>query len=251
MHYLQKMISAGAFRPEPPQNLAAMVADIRRWGEVGMIPALNARRTPTSWRSSTTRGSLTYLELDDATNALANGLLAMGSGAATVWRSWRATTAGSPSPTMPGPGGARTILLNTEFSGPQIKDVSEREGAKVIIYDEEYAEAVKLADPPLGKLRALGVNPDAAGPPIGEHETLAEVIARSSTAPAPKATKKSAIIVLTSGTTGTPKGATRHTPPTLAPSAVCCRSCRSRPARSPRCHHRCSTRSVTCTPRSR
>ena len=82
-----------------------------------------------------------------------------------------------------GPGGARTILLNTEFSGPQIKDVSEREGAKVIIYDEEYAEAVKLADPPLGKLRALGVNPDAAGPPIGEHETLAEVIARSSMAP--------------------------------------------------------------------
>ena len=113
--------------------------------------------------------------------------------------------------------GARTILLNTEFSGPQIRDVSEREGAKVIIYDEEYSDAVKLSDPPLGKLRGLGVNPDAAGPPSGEHETLAELIARSSTAPAPKATKRSAIIVLTSGTTGTPKGATRHTPPTLAP----------------------------------
>ena len=37
LHYLQKMISAGAFGLEPPQNLVAMVGDIRRWGEVGMI----------------------------------------------------------------------------------------------------------------------------------------------------------------------------------------------------------------------
>ncbi|HNM92467.1 MAG TPA: long-chain-fatty-acid--CoA ligase FadD2 [Mycobacterium sp.] len=218
LHYLQKMISAGAFRPEPPQNLAAMVADIRRWGEVGMIPALNARRTPNKLAIIDDEGSLTYSELDDATNALANGLLAMGvrggDGVAILARNHRWFTIANYAGARVG---ARTILLNTEFSGPQIKDVSEREGAKVIIYDEEYAEAVKLADPPLGKLRALGVNPDAAGPPIGEHETLAEVIARSSTAPAPKATKKSAIIVLTSGTTGTPKGATRHTPPTLAP----------------------------------
>jgi fatty-acyl-CoA synthase len=46
LHYLQKMIQSGAFGIEAPQNVAAMVADIRRWGEVGMIPALNARRTP-------------------------------------------------------------------------------------------------------------------------------------------------------------------------------------------------------------
>ena len=46
LHYLQKMISAGAFGIEPPQNYAALLADIKRWGEVGMIPALNARRNP-------------------------------------------------------------------------------------------------------------------------------------------------------------------------------------------------------------
>ena len=38
LHYLQKMIDSGAFGLEPPQNLVAMVADMRRWGEVGMIP---------------------------------------------------------------------------------------------------------------------------------------------------------------------------------------------------------------------
>ena len=46
LHYARKMFEAGAFKIEPPQNIAAMVADIRRWGEFGMIPALNARRNP-------------------------------------------------------------------------------------------------------------------------------------------------------------------------------------------------------------
>ncbi len=108
-------------------------------------------------------------------------------------------------------------MLNSEFSGPQIKDVSEREGAKVIIYDDEYTAAVAQADPPLGKLRALGVNPDSPEPSGSSDETLAELIARSSTAPAPKATRHASIIILTSGTTGTPKGANRATPATLAP----------------------------------
>ncbi|HYB80868.1 MAG TPA: long-chain-fatty-acid--CoA ligase FadD2, partial [Mycobacterium sp.] len=122
--------------------------------------------------------------------------------------------------------GARIILLNSEFSGPQIKEVSEREGAKLIIYDDEYTNAVSKAEPPLGKLRALGVNPDAVDssasasgeePPESTDETLAELIARSSKEPAPKANKHASIIILTSGTTGTPKGANRSTPPTLAP----------------------------------
>jgi fatty-acyl-CoA synthase len=113
--------------------------------------------------------------------------------------------------------GARTILLNTEFSGPQIRDVAAREGAKVIIYDDEYSEAVTMAETPLGNLRALACNPDADGPSGSTDETLADLIARSSKEPAPKATKKSSIIILTSGTTGTPKGANRHAPPTLAP----------------------------------
>ena len=102
--------------------------------------------------------------------------------------------------------GARLILLNSEFSGPQIKEVSEREGAKLIIYDDEYTEEVSKADPPLGKLRALGTNPDKDEESGSTDETLADLIARSSKAPAPKATKHSRIIILTSGTTGTPEG---------------------------------------------
>ena len=218
LHYLQKMIQSGAFGLEPPGNLVAMVADMRRWGEVGMIPALNARRTPNRRALIDDEGSMTFGDLNDATNAVANGLLAMGvkggDGVAILARNHRWFLIANYAAARVG---ARTIFLNTEFSGPQIRDVSEREGAKVIIYDDEYADAVKLATPALGMLRALATNPDKPEPSGSTDETLAELIARSSKAQAPKATRKSSIIILTSGTTGTPKGANRHAPPTLAP----------------------------------
>ena len=218
LHYLQKMVTSGAFGIEPPQNYAALLADIKRWGEVGMIPALNARRNPARTALIDDEGSMSFAELNDATNAVANGLLAMGvkggDGVAILARNHRWFLIAN---YAAGRIGARTILLNTEFSGPQIRDVAAREGGKVIIYDDEYSEAVKLAETPLGKLRALSTNPDTGKPSGSTDETLADLIARSSKADAPKATKKSSIIILTSGTTGTPKGANRHAPPTLAP----------------------------------
>ncbi|EHB55661.1 o-succinylbenzoate--CoA ligase [Mycolicibacterium rhodesiae JS60] len=218
LHYLVKMIESGAFRLEPPQNLVSMVADIRRWGEIGMVPALNARRTPNALAIIDDEGSMTCKELDEAAHAVANALLAKGvkggDGVAILARNHRWFVIANYGAARVG---ARTIMLNTEFSGPQIRDVSEREGAKLIIYDDEYTEAVKLAEPPLGKLRALGTNPDAADSSGSTDETLADLIARTSSDPAPKVTKRSSIVILTSGTTGTPKGATRNTPPTLAP----------------------------------
>jgi fatty-acyl-CoA synthase len=218
LHYLQKMITSGAFGFEPPQNLAALGADVVRWGEIGMIPALNARRNPHRTAIVDDEGTMTFAELNDAVNAVANGLLGLGvrggDGVAILARNHRWFLIANYASARVG---ARTILLNTEFSGPQIRDVSEREGARVIIYDDEYSDAVKMASPALGAIRALGTNPDSPEPSSSTDETLAELIERSSKDAAPKATKKSSIIILTSGTTGTPKGATRHAPPTLAP----------------------------------
>ncbi len=218
LHYLRKIIEAGAFRLEPPQNYAAIVADIRKWGEFGMLPALNARRTPNRAALIDEEGELSYKELDEAVHAVANGLIEKGvrggDGVAILARNHRWFLIANYGAARVG---ARIILLNSEFSGPQIKEVSEREGAKVIIYDDEYTQAVSKAEPSLGKLRALGVNPDSDEPSGSTDETLAELIARSSKAPAPKSSKHASIIILTSGTTGTPKGANRSTPPTLAP----------------------------------
>jgi fatty-acyl-CoA synthase len=218
LHYVRKIIEAGGFRLEPPQNYAAMVSEIAKWGEFGMLPSMNARRTPHRAACIDEDGEFSYQELDEAAHAVANGLLGMGvragDGVALLARNHRWFLIANYGAARVG---ARIILLNSEFSGPQIKEVAEREGAKVIIYDDEYTEAVSKAEPKLGKLRALGTNPDADEPSGSTDETLEELIARSSKEPAPKAGKHASIIILTSGTTGTPKGANRSTPPTLAP----------------------------------
>ncbi|PRI17352.1 long-chain-fatty-acid--CoA ligase FadD2 [Mycobacterium shigaense] len=218
LHYLRRIIESGAFRLEPPQNYAAMAADIYKWGEFGMLPSLNARRTPDRAACIDEDGELTYRELDEAAHAVANGLIDKGikggDGVALLARNHRWFLIAYFGCARVG---ARVILLNSEFSGPQIKEVSEREGARLIIYDDEYTKAVSKAEPELGKIRALGVNPDADEPSGSEDETLADLIERSSKEPAPKAAKHASIIILTSGTTGTPKGANRRTPPTLAP----------------------------------
>src|SRR6202789_1051774 len=164
LHYLRKIIESGTFRWENPLNSAAMAADIAKWGEIGMLPSFNARRTPYRAAIIDDEGSFTYRELDEAANAFAHGLLAKGvrggDGVAILARNHRWFLIANYGAAR---AGARIILLNREFSGPQIKEVPEREGAKVIIYDDEYTDAVSKADPPLGKLRALGVNPDADG----------------------------------------------------------------------------------------
>ncbi|MCV7409946.1 acyl-CoA synthetase [Mycobacterium florentinum] len=218
LHYVRKIFEAGAFKLESPLKTAVMAADIAKWGEFGMLPSLNARRTPDRAALIDEEGELSYRELDEAAHAVANGLIDKGvkggDGVAILARNHRWFLIANYGAARVG---ARIILLNSEFSGPQIKEVSEREGAKIIIYDDEYTNAVSKAEPVLGKLRALGINPDSDEPSGSTDETLADLIAHSSKEPAPKAGKHASIIILTSGTTGTPKGANRSTPPTLAP----------------------------------
>ena len=140
-----------------------------KWGEFGMLPSLNARRTSQPRGAIDEDGEFTYRELDEAAHAVANGLIAKGvkggDGVAILARNHRWFLIANYGAAR---AGARIILLNSEFSGPQIKEVSEREGAKVIIYDDEYTEAVGKAEPALGKLRALGINPDS-GRAVGQH----------------------------------------------------------------------------------
>ncbi|BBY98966.1 long-chain-fatty-acid--CoA ligase FadD2 [Mycolicibacterium fallax] len=217
LHYARKMFEAGALKMDP-LTFANLLADIARWGEIGMIPALNARRNPNGIAIIDDDGQLTFAELDAAAHAVANALRARGvsdgDGVALLIRNHRWFLIALYGAARVG---ARMILLNSEFSGPQIKEVSEREGAQLIIHDDEYTAAVAEADPPLGKLRALPTNPDSDTPSGSTAQTLADLIAGGDDRPAPRATKQAKIIILTSGTTGTPKGANRAAPPSLAP----------------------------------
>src|SRR5262245_8387872 len=162
LHYVRKIFESGAFRLESPLKTAAMATDIQKWGEFGMLPSLNARRHPDRAACIDEDGEFSYRELDEAAHAVANGLIEKGvkggDGVAILARNTRWFLIANYGAARVG---ARIILLNSEFSGPQIKEVSEREGAKLIIYDDEYTKAVSKAEPELGKLRALGTNPDS------------------------------------------------------------------------------------------
>jgi fatty-acyl-CoA synthase len=158
------------------------------------------------------RGEVTYKELDERTNALANAWrekgLKPGDGVAILVRNHRgfldAVFAAAKC-------GAKIILLNTSFAGPQIREVADREGTDLLVYDDEYSETLKGVDPPQGRWRAWVDD----GSPEDADDTLDAIIASSSTKGPPRAGKAPKIVILTSGTTGTPKGAPRDEPKSL------------------------------------
>jgi len=157
-------------------------------------------------------GELSYRELDQRSNALANAWrgqgLEPGEGVAILARNHRgfldAVFAAAKC-------GARIVLLNTSFAGPQIREVAGREGTDLLVYDDEYSELLEGIDPPRGRWCAWTDEGDEA-----REDTLEALINGASTDTPPKAGVPARITILTSGTTGTPKGAPRSEPRSLA-----------------------------------
>ncbi|HEY9263899.1 MAG TPA: acyl-CoA ligase FadD12 [Mycobacterium sp.] len=103
--------------------------------------------------------------------------------------------------------GAEVLLLNTSFAGPALAEVLEREGAGksvAVVYDEEFTETVDraLADSPDTTRIVAWTDTPAAS------LTVEQMITDHEGHEPRRAAAKSRVILLTSGTTGTPKGAT-------------------------------------------
>jgi fatty-acyl-CoA synthase len=88
--------------------------------------------------------------------------------------------------------GADLILLNTSMAGPQLADIIGAEELDLVVHDAEFAEHLASAD-----VLSLGADRARAVMASGDTEKL------------PPPPRNSRFVVLTSGTTGRPKGAIR------------------------------------------
>jgi acyl-CoA synthetase (AMP-forming)/AMP-acid ligase II len=99
--------------------------------------------------------------------------------------------------------GADVLLLNTSFAGPALAEVVERERVDTVIYDEEFTAIVDRAlidKKDVTRILAWTDSPDTA-------LTVEKLISEHTDKQPQRAGSKSKVILLTSGTTGTPKGA--------------------------------------------
>ncbi len=205
-------IRSGLVGPELPHKVAQMLLAFERRGLLAGAVTIGAIRNGDRTAMRDERGEVTYSELDKRTNALANAWhdqgLRPGDGVAILVRNHRgfldAVFAAAKC-------GAKIILLNTSFAGPQIREVADREGTDLLVYDDEYSGILKGVDPPHGRWRAW-VDEDS---PKDAGDTLDALIASNSTKAPTRADKAPKIVILTSGTTGTPKGAPRDEPKSL------------------------------------
>ena len=238
-------VRAGMVGVEPPSRIAQIARAFERYGLLSATVTIAALRHGDRTAIRDERGDVSYRELDAHTNALANAWRARGlrpgDGVAILVRNHRgffeAVFAAAKC-------GAKIILLNTSFAGPQIREVAGREGTDLLVHDDEYAAMLDGVAPRLGCWRAWvdGAAPGDGAPGSGtpapgngtpapgngtpapgnempgdptSADTLDALIREGSTAPPPKPGVTPKLVILTSGTTGTPKGAPRDEPRSL------------------------------------
>jgi fatty-acyl-CoA synthase len=189
---------------DPLGSVNALV-NIRRWGMVGGAIRIAAARHPDTPGLIDEIGELTFGELDRRSNALARAWKQRGlddkSVIAVLCRDHRGLVE---SMFAAGKLGAKLLLMNTGFAKPQFAAVAEREGVDILVYDVEFADI--LGDVPDTVTRYLAWVDSADNP----QETLEELIASASDAELPRPASVGGLVLLTSGTTGTPKGAPRQ-----------------------------------------
>jgi len=202
---------AGVFKPIRPDKTIRIVRAAKGWGR---SPALGfialAIRQPQAVAVIDDEGSATFDEVNRRSNALARGLQEAGVSAGDVvgvlcrnHRRFIETILACCKV------GANTVLLNTMFAAPQLTEVGRREKVSALLYDEEFA----------GLLGALQDMPRFVVYGSGADPTVDTVISDHSDDNVQPPSIESRFTMLTSGTTGTPRGAKRGSPKGMMPIA--------------------------------
>jgi len=215
------LLDTGMFEPTRPDRVMRSLSALRRWGATPAGAYASASsRYPDRPSVIDERGGLTFAQMHARSNALARELRAAGigegDGVAIMCRNHRgfvdATVACSKL-------GAGALLLNTAFAGPQITDVLAREQPVAVIYDEEFSELVR--EGAAERLRFIASSEPREGAQAQAADPLLEdLIARGEGSELAPPAEKGRVVILTSGTTGTPKGAARAQSDSIEPAAA-------------------------------
>jgi fatty-acyl-CoA synthase len=216
-HVARTLLATGMLKPTRPDRAVRSAAALRRWGPTPAAAYAGAAiRFPDTAALVDDRGTLTFAEVQGRTNALASELakagIGEGDGVAILCRNHRgfveATVACSKL-------GASVLYLNTAFAAPQIADVLQREKPTAVIYDEEFAELVR--EGASSRKRFVAWHESGSAP---EDPLLEALIARGDPSEREAPVEQGRVVILTSGTTGAPKGAARKEPDSLEPMAA-------------------------------
>ncbi|MGW0890439.1 AMP-binding protein [Saccharopolyspora sp. NPDC002578] len=214
LHTLWLLVRQGVVRPMRPDKLVRIVFAWRRWG---VTPALGyavaAIRHPDRPAVIDERGALSFLELEQRTTRLAKGLRARGirdtSRVAVLCRNHHGLVE---TIVACGKLGVDVVLLNTGLRPQQVRTVLAEQQADLLVTDVEFTEDLDIAD---GLDVVLAWTEGTT-----RKATLEHLIGSSTGGALPRRPRHARIIVLTSGTTGTPKGARRPAPPGVGPAAT-------------------------------
>ena len=219
LHTIRTLLGAGILHPGRPDQILGAVIGLIRFGPTpaGGYTA-SAARYPNETAIIDELGTLTYKDVHERTNSLAHALaddgVKEGDGIGIMCRNHRgfidAVVACSKL-------GANSLFLNTAFSGPQLTDVAEREQPKALIYDQEFGDLIKDAGKRRKRYIAWHDEEEHGKPTDPLLEDLVENGDPSDVVPPGEHGKA---VILTSGTTGTPKGASRSQPKSLDPAAA-------------------------------
>ena len=196
--------SSNAVRPVRPDRLARAALAARRFGATpAAAVAAAAQLHPRRRAVIDDDGSVTFAELDARGRSLAAALharlsLRAGSRVAIMCRNHRGFVDAAVAASRLG---CDLVLLNTDYAAPQLGDVLARERVDAAIYDEEYDELFAAS--------GFGGGRIIAGHSGEPRQPTLEALIGVGGAPPPPPSSPSRVVLMTSGTTGTPKGVAR------------------------------------------
>jgi acyl-CoA synthetase (AMP-forming)/AMP-acid ligase II len=197
---------AGVIAPIRPDRYLRMAAAVRRGGmTVASGFAIAAQRCPDRTAVIDELGSLTWRELDHDADALAAALQSLSGGPPRVIGIMARNHRGFIESLIAANRiGSDVLLLNTSFAGPALAEVVAREEVDAVVYDEEFAPSISqaLKDRPQAA-KIVAWTDDAGAHPV----TVAGLIDGHADQHPTVSERTSKLILLTSGTTGSPKGA--------------------------------------------